>query len=81
MHWFWGQSLAILIQNMLGAIFFLSIRKSKYQKAICCWGGAGEAPWATQQIAASIWRAVAGGCRGAMLVLTNFLFLQMYKTV
>jgi len=71
---FQGKSFVILIQDMLDVIFFIAIRKSKYQKAICCWGGTVEAPWATQQTVASIWIAVAGGCRGVMLVLTNFLF-------
>lgn len=76
---FWGKPVVILIQYMSDVIFFLASRKSKYQKAICCWGGAGEAPEATQGTAASIWRALAGGSHGVLLVLTNFVFLQMPK--
>lgn len=42
-------------------------------------GRGGEAPEATQGTAASIWRALAGGSHGVLLVLTDFVFLQMRK--
>lgn len=73
---FWGKSVVILIQNILDIIFFLASRKSKYQRAICCWGGSlGHTGNSSIHL-----ESTCRGSRGELLALPHSVLLQMCKT-
>lgn len=73
---FWGKSVVILIQNILDIIFFLASGKSKYQRAICCWGGSlGHTGNSSIHL-----ESTCRGSRGELLALPHSVLLQMCKT-